>query len=261
MAPSRPYDVEMHNWCKQTYPDIDSSLMSFGQVLLTILVIALSLAIEYIVRIESFYFDPEPKPTTDGTSAPAKKNAPDIPSPHTRASRFVVASFTMVPLILAFVFRIKGTEMPNYPQKCIDNTDIEGPVWVAIAIFTILPFSCACIAWLRSLVDCVLVRFGTSLKDTSDTVWPSCLPIMGLLMLIGKLRYLALEGVLKAMQHPQGKRKEDIEMGSGEEGTGLVENMERSDNEETAELPPAYNEVGSSRSDLEAKSEAVVQSM
>jgi hypothetical protein len=81
---------------------------------------------------------------------------------------------------------------------------------------------------------------------------------MGLLKLIGKLRYLAVEGVLKAMQHPQEKRKEDIELGSGEEGTALVENMERGDDEEVAELPPAYDEVGSPRSDLEAKSEAVV---
>ena len=258
MAPSRPYNEQMHNWCTQTYPDIEGSLMSFGQVFLTFLIIALSIAIEYIVRFKSFYYDPDPKPTTNGTPTPAKKIAPDIPLLHTRASRFAVASFKMVPLILAFVFRIKGTEVPDYPQKYIDNTNIEGLVWVAIAIFTIFPFSCACTAWLRSLVDCVLFRFGTSLKDTSDTIWPSCLPIMGPLKLIGKLKDLAMEGVLKAMQHPLEKRKEDIEMGSGEEGTALVENMERGDDEEVVELPPAYDEVGGSRNDLEAKSEAVV---
>jgi hypothetical protein len=251
MGNSQPYNVATHIYCLERFPDIESSLTSFGQVFLSFLVIVLSILVECIVRVKSFTYDSETK-LVDGT-APIE-TTPDVPSPYTLASRFVMSSFTMVPLTLAFVYRIKGTELPDYPQKCIDNTDVQGPVWVAIAIFTILPFSCACMAWLRSLVGCVLVRFGTSWRDT-NTFWPPCLPIMGPLLVIQKLRYLALGAVLKAMAQPQGKRKEDIELGSGEEETALVANIdgtmdeddERSD--ELVELPPAYDQVGSSRSE------------
>lgn len=276
MAPSPSFDVSKHVHCVFDYPGIEDGFPSFLAVFLTIVILLLTALIESVVRIESFVYTPSAPATTapassngatadsasqstNTTPVAAKVNPHTHPSPFTRASRFVVSSFWMVPLCIAFAFRIKGLEMPDYPQRCIDNVDVAYPNWIWISIINILPFTIACTAWLRALVDCVLVRWDTSL---SLSVWPMALPIVGPVKLIGKTVNLTRDAVLAAMVGRSERRKEDIEMHRGEEGTALVGNMDGDEDEErdeyVVEHPPAYDEAVGSRSEVEAKNGEMV---
>ncbi|KAF2800385.1 hypothetical protein K505DRAFT_320489 [Melanomma pulvis-pyrius CBS 109.77] len=249
--------------CRIDYPKIEEFMPNFLTVFLCFVILLFTVLIESIFLIERFAYGPSTTAPASSNGAPAdsaaKVNPRTHPSPHIRASRFVMSSFAMVPLCIAFGFRMKGLEMPHYPQRCIDNVDIAYPNWVAISIINILPFTIACTAWLRTLVDCVLVRWNTSL---SWSVWPMVLPIVGPAKLIWKAFNLTRGAVLATMVGHSERRKEDIEMHRGEEGIALVGNMDGDEDEErdehVVEHPPAYDEAVGLRSEVEAKNGEMV---
>lgn len=147
---------------------------------------------------------------------------------------------------------------------CRPHIHIPPPNWTAITFLAIIPFICASFAFLRALVNCVLVRFDTSLSDTIDVTdkrapWPTCLPITGSMMFGCGAVCLVGVGVFKCVQIPValimgryemsdvlkawGNGGEEVEM-QVEEGRGLVEGMDRDrDYGEGSDGPPAYDEV------------------
>ncbi|ORY03316.1 hypothetical protein BCR34DRAFT_591613 [Clohesyomyces aquaticus] len=127
-----------------------------------------------------------PATTTANTDTPTAASPADSsidhwcavsPLPSTRARRFVTATFLIVPATLLFVYIIKHLDpLATIPvqtrcQKFVDPTPVKH--WWLVSLFVLLPFTSAAIAWLRSLVSCVLMRWD---KGLSYTVWPVCLP-------------------------------------------------------------------------------------
>ncbi|KAH8657850.1 hypothetical protein BX600DRAFT_468266 [Xylariales sp. PMI_506] len=241
--------------CEKQYPLAGSYAPSFKTVLLTIFILLLSLAIELGIHahkksscnealrdLPAGDIGQSSAQTDDQGRGESKADPPtrakstsrilverlfkdschhDFPTPVLRANRFIGATLAIVPLCIAFAFRIKDTRVESL-GTCIYHIDFVPPNWVAISIFNILPLACACTAWLRTLVDCVLFRFDTAL---SYEHWPHALPIslpVLLVILLGiRLRdatmYLMGQPI-PTIGDPARPGREDMEMLGGTEG-------------------------------------------
>lgn len=171
-------------------------------------------------------------------------------SPKTRANRFVLATLIIIPITIAFAFRINETRM-EYDRACRAVMDIAPPQWWAITLFNILPFTCACMAWLRTLVDCILVRYDLSL---SLRAWPPAFPIVMVTGMIVMLGVGIRNGIMSMMgRSDEIKGERDIEMnvtGVSEEERGLMRDVDSTEGEMEDDERTAF---GPTRTSAEGK--------
>jgi hypothetical protein len=263
--------------CRDEYSDIWAGGFTFKTVALTFIIIVLTFSIEAAVhsdvnatskkkkktqsaqdeqpRSESPASGASPsseesnatKDTTKGKSSWCNPN----PSPTIRANRLALATILIIPLCVAFGFRIADTAPPDVRYECreILKSSMQ-PTWGAIIPLNIVPFIIASVAWMRAFVDCLLVRWGKTLQcinnvEGSGIGWPPfaplfwglvmvCLPIMGIWELVKK-------GAVWMMGSPDTAESatEDIELG-GEERVRLVDDVDEAVVDE-GEEPPAYD--------------------
>jgi hypothetical protein len=210
-----------------------------------------------------------PVPSTPAPPCPpAEQNVPDeafwppneIPDPRTRATRFALGLVIYAGVVTLFSIRIWAAVKESIgPSACKGEKGI-GPDWTAIAFLNIIPFVCASVAFVRCLVDCVLVRYGTFLgngrSERGMMVWKPFVLIVGAYVVVAGLLRLLLECVklLPALvmgrsevsmftrgfgEGSRGMEREIDEEMCGEEERGLIEHV---DGGEEAE-PPAYEEA------------------
>lgn len=189
---------------------------------------------------------------TKGT--PVYKPHHHIASPTHRANRFLINTALLIPLIIAFVWRIQETQK-TYTAVCMQALNIPGTQWWAIIIFNIIPFCCACIAWLRTLVDCVLVRWDT---DVPSALWPPAWPltitaavVLGF-GIVSRNIVLWIMGRSDLMDWHEGDRQENgVEMDADlrrnedvvqDEERGLLRDSEMDDDEVTVYSPRSSQE-------------------
>ncbi|KAF2106542.1 hypothetical protein BDV96DRAFT_607235 [Lophiotrema nucula] len=223
-------------------------------ILTTIVIIVLTITIE-IVANAPFPESKKEEPTTPlpesatQNEADAEPEAPKPPPPapqivlpeankppRVRALRTIWATMLIIPICIAFGLRIDNAVNTIYYGKC--NNMTINPSWTLIAIFNIVPFACACTAWLRTVVDCILVRWN---KSIAYWVWPPLFPlywvIFPLIFLWAMLEFGAYG--LMGKKSPRGKNKvEEVEMQDqeqDEESRALVDNVDglREDDDET----------------------------
>ncbi|OAL45205.1 hypothetical protein IQ07DRAFT_648466 [Pyrenochaeta sp. DS3sAY3a] len=204
----------------------------------------------------------EPK-KTDSCSFCCSEN----PSPQTRANRFVVATVLYIIICVAFGKRIdEATTTPYVDLTCSSIIQPTRPNWVAITFLNIIPFVCASCAFLRTLVDSLLVRWGKALTyQTSgdQCFWSPLMPFMVVLC----AGYMVFECIKIPIALLMGNREvslftaksttkrkaEEIEMQEGE-AQGLVDDMDgQGDLEDGDGGLPAYDEVCSARRSTEGK--------
>ncbi|KAF2703058.1 hypothetical protein K504DRAFT_463894, partial [Pleomassaria siparia CBS 279.74] len=277
------YDAKIRGHCINEYPGIEDIFPTFTVLLQTTFIMILALAVElFAICVDLFSDDPVHQPDVpapaaaandgDGTTEGAAPTRDDYhllmplthpPStPSVRANRLVATSFIMIPLTIIFAFRFEvlAAVMSDFSQECIDNTDVAYPNWSIITICNILPYASACIAWLHTFINCVLVRWNKSVPQ----VWTPALPFVLLLAALRVVVYAVLMGVrgcvLMLMGVHNESEEDDIEMNVSEEERRLVANMnggedddedgdgdgdrdEDEDENEVFSLPPAYDEV------------------
>jgi hypothetical protein len=177
----------------------------------------------------------ERNPSSQTESTHTKRSS--LASPQLRAKRLAVASI-LYPIILT-VFTIR-------------MTDGTGPA--AFYLVSIIPFTIATFAFLRTLVDCVLVRFKIGLSRSFGAEGIPWMPFMPFSFVVCGL----FEGgkwcagmIMGSGRMDKGEREEDM----GEETWGLVGNVDGGESGsedgdgEGFGGPPAYDEaVGSQKS-------------
>ncbi|KAF1847907.1 uncharacterized protein K460DRAFT_403222 [Cucurbitaria berberidis CBS 394.84] len=227
------------------------------------------------------HVEPQPTPNSDDQTimdAPPVEGKPttfpfccyDNPSPSIRANRLASSTLLFGLILTAFIIRIReATVPPAISARCLRLLNIPAPHWHVITILNIIPFVCASFAFLRTLVDGVLVRWGKGLTyklNNGRYLWTPCMPFM--------LVFIVLYAVVECIKIPiaflmghrevslwtansvdKGKgRAVDIEM-QDEEAQRLVGNMDGPVDVDDEDLdgPPAYHEVYSPRVSTERK--------
>ncbi|KAH7071248.1 hypothetical protein BKA63DRAFT_493085 [Paraphoma chrysanthemicola] len=195
----------------------------------------------------------------DTTEASSASCCPASPSPHTRATRLVVALILYAIALGTFITRIHSATTPPYiDYRCRRYISVPAPNWTAITFLSIIPFICASFAFLRALVDCILVRWQSSLKhglQDDGCFWFPCMPFFGLAVIVyGTFEALKIpvawimgdwEISIWTKKMKSVKGTEDIEMG-GEEARGLMDGVDavgEDENIDGTEGLPAYDEV------------------
>ena len=182
------------------------------------------------------------------------------PSSNTRATRFAFGVIVYSIIVSLFVMRMNEATNPFHEHpECAGRVATPSPNYVAIAFLNVIPLICATSAFLRTLVDCLLARWGSGLTyeigAKKGWPWTPFMPIFS----IAIVGYLALECVKVPVALAMGDREasmwtssalwgtggnarnEEIEM-HGEESLGLVENVDGGDGG-IMDGPPAYDEV------------------
>ncbi|KAF2470367.1 uncharacterized protein BDR25DRAFT_343124 [Lindgomyces ingoldianus] len=198
--------------CLNELHNIESGRLSINTVTLSITIIVLSFFLEIVVHTSLDHRASATEPTdsendVNDLDTPTPSNAtledrasvtqltsseeaintqdtltPSNTPPDVRAKRLICAIFLITPICIAFGFRIQDTIL-HYPTacNCPNNPHIAPPNWWAITIFNILPFVCACSAFLRALTDCILARWNKSLRDEW---WPEYAPIVAIAWMV-----------------------------------------------------------------------------
>ncbi|KAF2802727.1 uncharacterized protein BDZ99DRAFT_527163 [Mytilinidion resinicola] len=165
------------------------------------------------------------------------------PSPTIRANRLILATTLILPLCVAFGFRIAAAAPPDVRYECREvlKSSLQ-PVWGAIIPLNIIPFIIASVAWIRAFVDCLLIRRGKTLQypnniKGSGIGWPPFAPILVPLMGIWGLVKKGAVWMMGSSNLAESATG-DIELG-GEERVGLVDDFDEAVADE-GEEPPAY---------------------
>lgn len=209
--------------------------------------------------------------------APKKTNPPVgtccLPdaSPNVRANRLITAIFLYAVIVTLFVIRIRDATIPHLRRECARYTSLHQAKpkmsetnWWIVVLLNIIPFVCASLGFLRTFVDCVLVRWGQGLgygneRKGNIRPWPPCLPFLVLwavpitaikVVLVAPIAWLMGRSLSSA--HTRGIPKmeawksDDVEM-QGEETMGLVDHVDGDDageeDQEQSAGPPAYDEA------------------
>ncbi|KAF2790700.1 hypothetical protein K505DRAFT_327389 [Melanomma pulvis-pyrius CBS 109.77] len=260
-------ESEVH--CKHDYFEIWAGGVSFKTVALTLIIIVLTFAIEAAVHSETkqpahdessrvedtLATDASPSSDqSDATETKAKSTrvwCNPNPSPSIRAHRLAHATILMIPLCIAFGFRIAGIAPPDVRDGC---REILKPymqtAWWAIIPLNIIPFILASVAWIRAFVDCLLVRWGKTVGYLMEGEefrfgWPPCAPLFWVLIValvpVMGLCALVKKSAVWIMGSPdvEGNATGDLELG-GEERIRLVDDFDGAGSGEDEE-PPAYD--------------------
>jgi hypothetical protein len=202
------------NRCHHDFGAIeDASLPDVSVFFLSAAIIVLALFIDYLVTrgfVNEVVKPPAnaseitPAATTNATApldtqSTTQKKEEEIPTLATRANRLIAASIVIVLVCAAFGYRISLARY-KYPEYC-RSIDIAPPKWWAIVVCNILPFSGACMAWLRALIDCILVRWDTHLPQR---YWPAYPLLAGVGMVLSCCHFAVSYAVYSMM----GRRKE-----------------------------------------------------
>jgi hypothetical protein len=202
------------NRCHHEFGKIeDASFPDLSVIFLSAAIIVLALFIGYLVTrgfVNEVVKPPAnaseitPAATTNATSpldtqSTTQKKEEEVPTPATRANRLIAASIVIVLVCAAFGYRITLLRY-RYPEYCRSLYPTP-PQWWAIVIFNILPFSGACMAWLRALVDCILVRWDTHLPQR---YWPAYPLLAGVGLVLSCCHFAVSYAVYSMM----GRRKE-----------------------------------------------------
>lgn len=207
------------SYCESKYPLSKSDVPIFISVVLTLFIIFLAVAIEVRTRL---YADKPPR---------------EVPSPVCRATRFAGVSVAMIPMCIAFHIRVRQIQAAS-DDFCAGEIAVAPWPLVPLLLFNILPFVCACTVWLRTLVDCILVRFN---KTVSDRYWTYALPISSVYRLVRFLIVLIRDGALRLMgasgspvDAEARPHNQDVEMGrvSEDETQNLMQNQGSSTRED-----------------------------
>lgn len=204
------------------------------------------------------------------------------PSPNVRANRFIAAVILYALVLTAFILRIQDINNPYvrpmcrpYVGKWKGTGGIPDPNWWAVVLLNILPFIAASFSLIRTVVDCLLVRwrqvlsYDAPIGDEAWRMWPPCMPFFIVFVAI----FVLIDGlfgwpVAWLMGRPRSSiwstprnesgRREDIEM-QGEETRRLVDSVdgEGTEDEERTDGPPAYDEaVTQTRVEVKVRKEA-----
>ncbi|KAJ4377348.1 hypothetical protein N0V83_000173 [Neocucurbitaria cava] len=222
----------------------------------------------------------EPQPTSINNNqpkpdvTPAEVKKPDFccaenPTRHVRANRSALSTLLFGLALAAFIIRMQEATARPYRDRCSRLVHATPPNWTAIIFLNIIPFVFASFAFLRTLVDSVLVRWNKTLTYDADKMpffWAPCMPIMVVFMIayllveLVKVPIACLMGdrevsLWTSKIKDKGKKKaEEAEMQS-EEAQGLVDNVDGQDDGDDGSVgrPPAYDEVCSPRESFEGK--------
>ncbi|KAF9691352.1 hypothetical protein EKO04_010567 [Ascochyta lentis] len=171
------------------------------------------------------------------------------PSPNVRANRLITAVFLYAVVLAAFITRMHEIKDPYIRPECRRYVSIPEPNWWGVVLLNILPVIAASFSLMRTVVDCLLVRWGQGLTYGGQTggsawlTWAPCMPFY--------LVYIGVGGLFKwPIGWLMGKHRSrwsatrtaigmrgDIEM-QGEEATGLIDDV---DGEGSVDGPPAYD--------------------
>ncbi|KAF1954265.1 hypothetical protein CC80DRAFT_130810 [Byssothecium circinans] len=165
--------------CITDYPDLCKEVLDFFLSTTGFCMILLALATETVI-----HSNPPPKPPNP--NKPNEHGLSDYfftrdPSPRTRANRFVAATICFGTMCACATMAHAATH--DVRDECAHyvNDRAGGIVYFLL----IMGFS----AWLRALVDCVLVRWGKSLTYPSDRernfAWPVCAPLWLFFFVLG----------------------------------------------------------------------------
>ncbi|KAF2651885.1 hypothetical protein K491DRAFT_681821 [Lophiostoma macrostomum CBS 122681] len=164
------------------------------------------------------------------------------PAPKERANNFVVATIFVIPICIAFAHRIRDAQRVNpveYDSFCRKEMSVSRTQWWAVFLFNIVPLVCACTAWLRTLVDCVLMRWNKSL---TYEMWPPLWPISMTARMIPIFRDIVLWAMMRSNKTAVGRKDMDPETGSrtamNEERRGLMPEGNNLDDDEVTVYDP-----------------------
>lgn len=241
--------------CRFKYPGADSHLPSISTVVVTVVIIIVTLTLEACCwPSEQTTWDAGSRRNSDLEDAPppypgepsldseitdveenfAKNGSRNValagrhhsqPSPKERATAFVIATLLIVPICGLFAYRIKGTHERNpveFDSFCMKKMGVVGTSWWGVFIFNIVPLVCACTAWLRVLIDCILVRRNKSL---TKQMWPPFLPITLTFRLVLKFRDAVLCFMLRGRK-TDGSRKTKIDVEMNDQRDVIEERQE-----------------------------------
>lgn len=212
----------------------------------------------------------EQSPVSAQEKTPTHKPSCCLPnvSPNVRANRLITAIFLYAGILAFFIIRMRDVRIPHLRPECANYVSIYRasdkmpvPNWWWVLPLNILPFVCASFSLLRTVVDCVLVRWGQGLdygetKANNTWAWPVCMPLKALWFLpYITIKVLMVYPIACMMGRPmsttwsstipktQRARSDDIEMQS-EEMTRLVDDVDGVEEaEERPDSPPAYDEA------------------
>lgn len=181
---------------------------------------------------------------TKSTKASTTAWCESHPSPSTRASRLTQSTILLMPMCLVFGFQIADTTSSNIRHECMQYLASSlQPNWWAITFLNIVPFVITVDAWLRALIDCLLVRWGKRLRypaeDFSWLGWPPCAPVLYVIMVVAIPVFVFVFFLDMGAKWVAGEtvaENDDIEL--GEENGGLIVGMDAED--WTVDSPPAY---------------------
>lgn len=183
------------------------------------------------------------------------------PSPNIRANRLIVAIFFYAIVLTAFILRFRDIEHPHIRPECTPyvwrgDGSIPGPNWWAVGLLNIVPFIFATFSMLRTVVDCVLVRWGLHLKYAGEDgpndwlTWPQCMPVFLVFVCI-RAGFRWPIALLMGRPRESGRPRHDMRAGlegdiemQGEETRRLVDDHDddaESDYEGDGSGPPAYD--------------------
>ena len=235
----------------------------------------LNIAVESISQQPQIHAEPQAdieNQNAEATQTEVKKDSSssseafccqDNASPQVRANRFAVAALLFSLTLWLFLSFIGGETNRFVDEDCLPFVQ-KPQVHQTALIISSISFVCASFAFLRTLVDCILVRWGKSL--IYDTVkYDGCFwwPLMPIAVVIGMAFGLIL-GLFECLKIPialltgdwdvswwtsktKGKGKateeEGLEM-QDEERRGLVSNVDGfEDDDHHEEGLPGYEEA------------------
>ncbi|PVI03097.1 hypothetical protein DM02DRAFT_626145 [Periconia macrospinosa] len=211
---------------------------------LTFFIFAFTIAIEYVANVPHDspagstglpLAEPAASTTPPNSASPAR--LPDsqgnglpspalVPSPSFRAQKFTKATTLFIVLCIMFIAQTVR----------LDLGQCEQDVNMVFVFFNVLPFVTASIGWARTLVDCLLVRWGKSLQypTTQQWGWPPFLPLSFVVVIIMMLT----QGLIGPVDTPKSSADGDVEL--AEEERGFLEDVDGVDDQDV-NGPPAYD--------------------
>jgi hypothetical protein len=165
-----------------------------------------------------------------------------------RAHNLMVATLFIIPICIVFALRIRDAKRPvgpaDYDAFCRKEMHVSRTQWWAVVLFNIVPLICACMAWLRTLVDCILVRWNRSL---TYEMWPPVWPIsMVARVVLPIARNMVLLFAMRPSKAAARRKSTDVETGPRadmhEERRGLMPEENVTDDDEATAYDPRISD-------------------